>query len=269
MITNIYLCSLIFAYVYYCLLVFPCIMYVLKLQVRVVSNSLCNRIKKPAAVPVADEDHDTQYRAIVSAGLQTVYFNDVSSLFYVDKGRGDNRQLLHPLIPSFSYITTLLSSFADGGDADDKLLVARMTLPQNVGGIEIKFIGGMVIEPAVQTGIKPFTVYATSSYGSRDGEVKRYDCVQVTNEGMEGEPNEMNIYDEVITYPFSQVSDVSIYAYISLCSVMSDVCLSLNFVYVCLCLLMLSFYYYIYFCLFLLMALFSGIEYSSRYRSSS
>ena len=164
------------------------------------------------------------------------------------------------MIPNFSYVTHLLSAFADGGNADDKLLIARMTLPCDVGGLEIKLIGGMVIQPATQTGIKPFTVYATSSYGSKTGRIKRYDCIQTAYEGVEEAPHELNIYDEVINYPFSQVHHNYLCLYVSLCFPLKHLCLLMFF---SLC-VMFAYVFFImrYVCLCFIR---SGIGYSSHY----
>ena len=59
-------------------------------------------------------------------------------------------------------MTNVLETFAANGDADDAMLIARMTLPKDEGGIEINLVGGMAFTPGRDSGI------ATNVFGDRN-----------------------------------------------------------------------------------------------------
>jgi hypothetical protein len=85
-----------------------------------------------------------------------------------------------------------------------------MILPPDVGGLELKLIGGMGIKPGTQSGMNDFLLYATSSYGNKNTNSstrKRYDCIQ-TLFNADDESNTTGLYENDPTKPFSQVSTV-------------------------------------------------------------
>jgi hypothetical protein len=98
------------------------------------------------------------------------------------------------------------------GDENDKLLIARMMLPRDIGGIEINLIGGMAITPGKNSCIEEFLVYSTKSYG-KNNKRSRFDCVQVAyndedahsveNDSRDGE--ETTLYEHDPNKPFTQV----------------------------------------------------------------
>jgi hypothetical protein len=173
----------------------------------VVSESLYKRTVAEAPIDAAPEE-ETCYRAIVSAGIQDISFDSSSQVWRLTQTA--DRKFLHPMIPNFAFISHLLIAYLDGADAEDTEFIGRMTLPRTVGGLEINLVGGIVVVPGQHTGIKPFTVYATSSYGSRNGAIQRYDCVQTSYGAPKDQEECLNIYDEVIHYPFSQVGHGSL-----------------------------------------------------------
>ena len=139
---------------------------------------------------------------IAKNNLYIKYFNHTCSQIWIRKV---GRKLIHPLIPHFKYITQLIMSYVEDADEEDKMLIARMTIsPGHPGALNISVIGGIYIMPSDDSGIAPFTVYATSSYGSREGNIKRYDCFQIAYD-IQKENHLNHIYDAADDYPFSQV----------------------------------------------------------------
>ena len=96
--------------------------------------------------------------------------------------------------------------FLETADDEEKHLIARMTItPGTTGAVSIHLIGGLYVVPGANSGIEPFTVYSTSSYGSRTGNIQRYDCIQIAYAINHDEKHLNHIYDVEDEVPFCQV----------------------------------------------------------------
>ena len=114
---------------------------------------------------------------------------------------------MHPLL-LVPYLTHLLVSYSEFGDSENEL-IARMTLSTEEGGLSCHIIGAMGVTPSVDSGIEPFIIYATHSFGTSDKSTQtRFDCIQTLFEqhGDIADQPPVGIFDIEPSKPFSQVS---------------------------------------------------------------
>jgi hypothetical protein len=97
------------------------------------------------------------------------------------KSNKEQQDVIHPLI-NMKSITSLLISYSERSE-DNFNLISKCTNPLE-NNVSIDFVHGLSCKPNVNSGIKPFILYATNNFKGYDYITNgrpnpRYDCIQV------------------------------------------------------------------------------------------